>query len=181
MTYLRKSWNRDANGATADQPMRLEWLADGERIVIRAFRQWVSGRDQAEAAWNEIAGAYGGRSGRAVMAALILLVERLRDSARRRIRHHSRCCPCLAADEIRLLDLIGAAGAGRIRHAQAYAADLLGREVEAGNAFAETLAVAEAARTLAQAMAPAMEGMAPRNGARIATVDDATRPVGRLH
>lgn len=179
MTHMRYRLIKGGDEAGLDQPVRLDGLAEGEQVVIRAFRRWVAGGEGGNDAWNHIAARFGGRPGRPIMAALILLVERLRESARRPIRHHAACCPCLSADEVRLLSLIAIAGIGRIDRARSLAADLIGLDLGVAGAAhqPESLDLAEAAHRLATALS--RHGVAthdrpgvPRDGGTGPVADD---------
>lgn len=150
----------DRGGEGLDRPIRLEDLAAGERALVRAFRCWVAPDARENAAWNEFAVLFGGRLGKPVMGGFVRLVERVRAGARRQVLHHTPCCPCLAADEMRLVNLVGAAAVGRLDLAQALAADLLATDAGGADRGAQdALALAESARVLAQAMA--VRGAAP--------------------
>lgn len=156
MTHMRFRPSGGGFGDGLDEPVRLDGLAEEERVLIRAFRRWVEGGSACDAAWNQIAARFGGRPGRPIMAALILLVERLRDSTRRTIQHHAACCPCLSVDELRLLNLVAVAGTGRIDRARGLAADLIGIDTysDGAQALSAGLDLAEAAQRLAAALAP---------------------------
>jgi|GEM_PF-2591370 hypothetical protein len=170
MTALRmprRPYFPETEGGDETIPYRLERMEEGARLFVRAFRHYVAGatntHDGPNDAWNEIAATLGGGPGgggpgvggpgKPVMGALILLVERIRAGAGRRIHHHARCCPCLAPDEARLLALIGTAAGGRMDHAEALAADFLGRAPDRAQMVPDdALAVAESARALGLAL-----------------------------
>ena len=180
----RPSWStpqRDPKAYAPGGPIRVSDLSPGEQVLIRAFRRWVAGEAQHAAAWDAVAGLFGGAAGKAVMGGLIRLVEGMRGGARRRILHHSPCCPCLAADEIRLLTLVGAAAAGRLDRAGAYACDLLGLDPASGPGHEAGFALALDAHALARAMAS--EGAAPaeRTGLSFTEEDAPARAPAALH
>ncbi|MEQ8603965.1 MAG: hypothetical protein RIB45_11665 [Marivibrio sp.] len=171
----------DPRAQASGAPIRLSDLSHGEQALVRAFRRWVAGKAHHAAAWDAVAGVFGGRDGRAVMGGLIRLVEGMRGGARRRILHHAQCCPCLAADEIRLLTLVGAAAAGRLDRAAAYACDLLGLDPLAGAGQEVGSALAVEARGLALAMATQDAAPAERAGISFAVCAEEGRPKEAVH
>ncbi|MCR9219565.1 MAG: hypothetical protein NXI21_05000 [Alphaproteobacteria bacterium] len=149
---------------------------------MRAFRCWVAPDAREDEAWNEFAGLFGGRLGKPVMGGFIRLVERVRAGARRQVLHHAPCCPCLAADEMRLVNLVGAAAVGRLDLAQALAADLLATDAGGSDRGAQdALALAESARALAEAMAVRDAAPALRLGVSYSLKAEETPWTGSRH
>jgi len=171
----------DPRAQALGAPIRLSELSCGEQALVRAFRRWVAGEAHHAAAWDEIARLFGGAPGKAVMGGLIRLVEAMRAAARRRILHHSHCCPCLAADEMRLLTLVGAAAAGRLDRAAAYACDLLGLDPLGGAGQEAGSALAVEARGLALAMATQDAAPKERAGISFAVCAEEGRPKEAVH
>lgn len=153
--------------ATRKNPIRVDDLYPCEQQLIRSFRRWVSGEAYWAHAWNDVAMHFGGATGKSVMHGLVRLIGCMRGTAERQILHHAPCCPCLAPDELRLINLIGAAAEGNENRARALAADLLLLGNWRGPSDdARCIGVADAACALARTMA--LSGNAPvyREGLR---------------
>ena len=135
--------------APAALPRRSAELTAAERLVVGALRHWIvglgdnSGRHWSHA-WNDLARELGSGPARDAVAGLTRLVATLGGHARGRIRHHLPCCPCLTADEVRLLGFIAACQAAAPAAARAQAewlvrADGVGDLLAAGLALGQAL------------------------------------------
>jgi hypothetical protein len=94
-------------------PATIEALSEGEHLLVAAFRRWIVGwMENDPAHWrvvsHDFAGAFGTASAPTALAALGRFVNVLRLNARRTIRYHQPCCPCLGADEACLVVIVAA-------------------------------------------------------------------------
>jgi hypothetical protein len=100
-------------------PQEVPWptstaeLDPSERFIVWAFRRWVLGLNQNNGehwsfVWNEFARQFGIEDGKAALAAFAGLIKNLQCHARRAIRLHQPCCPCLVVDEVALVCFVAA-------------------------------------------------------------------------
>jgi hypothetical protein len=78
------------------------------------------------------------------IGSFVVLIRGLQEHARRRIRHHQPRCPCLGADEVWLVCLIGACQQGELRRARTLAewmvhADGIGDLLDAATRFGRAM------------------------------------------
>ncbi|MFQ5773883.1 MAG: hypothetical protein ACE5GS_05145 [Kiloniellaceae bacterium] len=160
--------------ADLSAPTSVDQLAEGERLIVRAFRCWILGLRENTAehwsvAWNDFAGRLGAHDGKAALSGLAGLVRELHHHARRRFRHHHPCCGCLTGDEVALVGFVGACQRGEWVLARALAEWLvhgegIGGMIEAGARLSE--AMLRASLFLPSRNAPARERLAaPTPGA----------------
>ncbi len=107
-------------------PAHLFELTPAEQLLLNGMRRWIAGwvcmsTEPWEHAWADFARHLGTREGRAAVAALAALVDTLRRHVRRSFHYHQPCCPCIGADEIRLVLLTGAAQRGERLRVEAMA------------------------------------------------------------
>ncbi len=112
---------------------KLSELAEAEAVVLVALRRWIVGSRGQDPrlwslAWNDLAAALGTEPGRDALTALIAIVRAICCSARRTIEYHQPCCPCVCADEICILALIGACQRGEVQAAEGLAEWLVLRD-----------------------------------------------------
>jgi hypothetical protein len=98
-------------------PTSMQELEDAERFLVWSFRRWALGLarndgGQWSLVWNGFARRFGSRDGRAALGGLATLMGALGEHARRAVRHHQPCCPCLGADEAWLVSFVGACQRG---------------------------------------------------------------------
>jgi hypothetical protein len=101
-------------------PTETAVLDEGDRLIAWMFRHWVIGHGDERhwsLVWRELAGSHGGQTASEAVAALSAVVRIICAHARRAFVHHQPCCPCLAADEYRLIAFMGACRAGDARRA----------------------------------------------------------------
>jgi hypothetical protein len=108
-------------------------LAESERTLVRAFRQWLSGhvRERAchwQLAWQGLSDLLGNEDGTRAVCALESLVRVICRHARRPILYHEPACPRLGDDEHAVLDLIAACQRNAWRQAAARAERLIDPE-----------------------------------------------------
>ncbi|MDA0664260.1 MAG: hypothetical protein O3B08_15670 [Proteobacteria bacterium] len=136
---------------TAETGMRL-WptetreLDTAEQFIVRSFRRWITGLRQNDGGhwslvWNEFSRYFGEADGKAALSGFARLVRGLQSHARRNIAYHLPCCPCLCADEIRIVNMIAACQRRRLSHAHALAewmvcADGIGDLIDAASQVA---------------------------------------------
>ncbi|MDJ0937507.1 MAG: hypothetical protein QNJ06_00785 [Kiloniellales bacterium] len=131
-------------------PHELAELAEAEAVVLRALRRWIVGSSSKDPrlwslAWNDLAVAFGTEPGREVLTALIGMVREICGYARRPIEYHQPCCPCVCADEVCILALVGACQRQEMLAARGLAEWLVLREGAPG--------LLEAARDVASVLA----------------------------
>ncbi|MDJ0942411.1 MAG: hypothetical protein QNJ30_03050 [Kiloniellales bacterium] len=128
----------------------LSELAEAEAVVLRALRRWIVGASSKDPrlwslAWNDLAVAFGSEAGRDLLTALIGMVREICGYARRPIEYHQPCCPCVCADEVCILALLGACQRAETQIARSLAEWLVLSEGAPG--------LLEAARRLAAVLA----------------------------
>lgn len=156
-------------------PTRLDQLAQGERLVVTAFRRWVAGCGNAdgrelERAWSDLCFELGANPAREAMLALSRIVSTLRRSARRPIRHHEPLCMQLTADEVAIAALVASGQQEGTEEARSKAAWLVRPDGSA--------ALAGGARALGDRLRDAGVLLPRRTGGRPAA--ERTGPVRRL-
>ncbi len=114
-------------------PRELSDLAEAEAVVLRALRRWIVGSSSKDPrlwslAWNDLAVAFGTEPGREILTALIGMVREICGYARRPIEYHRPCCPCVCADEVCILALLGACQRAETQAARGLAEWLVLRE-----------------------------------------------------
>lgn len=97
-------------------PTSLQELSEGERLVLWAFRRWVSGREHLPMLAREFARQFRQSEARPALIALDAALTGLTRHARRTIVYHQPCCACLGADEVCLISIVAALQSGA-RHA----------------------------------------------------------------
>jgi hypothetical protein len=107
-------------------PTLMDELVPGERLVVWAFRRWVVGwktgdHRQWDRVWSEFCFKLGSHTAREALTAFSAIMTTIRQNARRPIRHHQPCCPCIGADEVALASLIAAAQRGEMAVARGIA------------------------------------------------------------
>lgn len=122
-------------------------LGEGERLVLWAFRRWVSGPEHLPMLAREFDRQFRRSDARPALVALDAALSVLCRQARRTIVYHQPCCPCLGADETCFLAVVAALQAGAAAEARARAPWLVrGEGVEAFlrplDDFAECLSAA---------------------------------------
>ena len=131
-------------------PHELLQLAKAEAVVLRALRRWIVGSSGGDPRlwsldWNDLALAFGTEPGRDILTALIGMVREICGYARRPIEYHQPCCPCVCADEVCILTLLGACQRAEMQTARGLAEWLFTCEGAPG--------LLEAARKLAVVLA----------------------------
>ncbi len=94
-------------------PTSMAELAPAERFIVWCFRRWVLGLRENNGGhwslvWNEFARQLGAHDGKTALSDFANLIRGLQCHARRTIRHHEPCCPCLGADEAWVIRLVAA-------------------------------------------------------------------------
>ncbi|WP_341705829.1 hypothetical protein, partial [Ferrovibrio sp.] len=90
-------------------PTSVQELTDGERLVVWAFRRWVSGPDQQlPLLAREFDRQFRRPDARPALAEFDGALTALSRHARRTIVHHQPCCACLGADEVCILSIVAA-------------------------------------------------------------------------
>jgi len=94
-------------------PMTTTDLADGERFLVGSLRRWALGLTDNNGehwrfVWHDFQNRMGARDGKAALASFAGMVAALQVHARRPLRHHHPCCPCVGADELRIVVLVAA-------------------------------------------------------------------------
>jgi hypothetical protein len=94
-----------------------------EILIVWSFRRWASGLRQNDGAhwkliWAEFGRLFGPRDLNKALTEFITIMRMIQAHARRPMRHHQPCCPCLAPDEVMLLCLVGACQSGQTYLAQ---------------------------------------------------------------
>lgn len=120
--------NRVEQGVSGHWPTSIQELSDGERLVLWAFRRWVSGREHLPMLAREFDRQFRRSEARAALIALDAALLGLTRHARRTIVYHQPCCACLGADEVCLISIVAALQNGAAAAARAMAQWLLRRE-----------------------------------------------------
>jgi hypothetical protein len=89
-------------------PTSVQELNEGERLVLWAFRRWVSGREHLPMLAREFDRQFRQSEARPALIALDAALGELTRHARRTIVYHQPCCACLGADEVCILSLVAA-------------------------------------------------------------------------
>lgn len=92
---------------------KMERLTHSERLLIRAYRNWVTGMRLSDdylwkQAWAELAHELGDSCARGILSGMQSLIMGIGTHARRPVRLHPPCCSCVCPDEIAILTIIGA-------------------------------------------------------------------------
>ncbi|HEX6956680.1 MAG TPA: hypothetical protein VF194_01730 [Ferrovibrio sp.] len=120
-------------------------LTEGERLVVWAFRRWVSGPEHLPMLAREFDRQFLRQEARPALFALDAALTGLSRHARRSIVYHQPCCACVGADEVCLVCIVAAQQAGATTAARAMAGWLvlpsgLDAFLTPLNAFGERLA-----------------------------------------
>lgn len=112
--------------AGASWPTSMLELDPAEALLVWALRRWVLGLRENVGGHlamvsQEFARQLDSPESDNALASFAALMRGLQEHARRRIRHHQPCCPCLGADEVWLVCLVGACQRGDLCHARALA------------------------------------------------------------
>lgn len=107
-------------------PTSMPELEPAEALIVWAFRRWALGIRQncgchVSMVSMEFSRQLDGPEAEQAIGSFALLIRRLQEHARRRIRHHQPRCPCLGIDEAWLVCLIGACQRGELRRARTLA------------------------------------------------------------
>ncbi len=118
-------------------------LTEPERLLIWSFRRWASGSEHWPVVRHTLARQFGSRQGAITLEAFSHFMDVLRVGARRIINYHMPCCPCIGADELRVLVIVASAQHGDNWSAMAVAGGLvqhgwIGPFVDAAEVLAET-------------------------------------------
>ncbi|MEK9969228.1 MAG: hypothetical protein VW600_08825 [Ferrovibrio sp.] len=96
------------HSVTGHWPTSVLELNEGERLVLWAFRRWVSGREHLSMLAREFDRQFRQSDARPALIALDAALGELTRHARRTIVYHQPCCPCLGADEVCILSIVAA-------------------------------------------------------------------------
>jgi len=142
-----------AHHATALWPRLKAELAPIELLLVEVFRRWLLGAQECRAqhwamASNDFAHVLGPIDGKAGLASLAVIMRELGEHGRRPIRYHPVCCPCVGADELWLIAIVGACQRGELDHAHRLAewmvrADGIGGVIGAASRLAGALQAQE--------------------------------------
>lgn len=102
---------RPAQSRSIPWPTAMAELEPAERLVVWAFRRWVTGLHlNAAGHWSlvrrEFVRQFGSDAGQRALGAFAALIRAIQGHARRRITYHQPCCPCLGADEALLVSFV---------------------------------------------------------------------------
>jgi len=95
-----------------------------DRLVVWSFRHWIVGfSDQRHwsLVWRELSRRFGRNMASEGVTALSAVVRTICGYARRNVTYHQPCCPCLAADEYRIVAFIAACRQGEWARAEGLA------------------------------------------------------------
>lgn len=126
--------------AASPFPTGTDALDEGEWLIAWMFRHWVIGHGDDRhwsMVWRDLAERYDTETASEAVTALATMVRVICENARRGFVYHQPCCPCLAADEYRLISFLGACRSGEARRAAGLAewmvrVDGVGDLIEAG-------------------------------------------------
>jgi hypothetical protein len=118
----------EQGGVSGHWPTSIQELGEGERLVLWAFRRWVSGREHLPMLAREFDRQFRQSEARPALIALDGALVALTRHARRTIVYHQPCCACLGADEICLISIVAALQNGAVAAARAMSQWLLRRE-----------------------------------------------------
>lgn len=107
----------------APTPASVADLGSAERLVVLAVRRWVLGWRTNSAVhwswvWNEFARELGAGPGREALAAFAAMMKAVQGCGCRPLRVCHPCCPCVGADETRLMTFVAACQQGAARQAR---------------------------------------------------------------
>lgn len=94
--------------ASGHWPTSVQELNDGERLVLWAFRRWVSGSEHLPMLAREFDRQFRQVEARPALIALDAALIVLTRHARRTIVYHQPCCACLGADEVCIISIVAA-------------------------------------------------------------------------
>lgn len=131
-------------GTAVTRPTTVQELAEAERLVLWAFRRWISGPQHLPMLAREFDRQFRRCDARPALVALDAALSVLSRQARRTIVYHQPCCSCLGADEVCFLAIVAAAQAGAGNASRAMAGWLVRGEgvqafLQALDGFAECL------------------------------------------
>ena len=120
-----------------------------ERLIVWALRRWVRGLRANDGAqwvlvWKEFGRQFNGADGTLALAGFARLMDGLQRRARRVMRLHQACCPCLSADEIALVGFVASCqgqmgSAAKARAEWLVRGDGVGDLLEAGAQLADVM------------------------------------------
>lgn len=113
--------SRVEQGSSGHWPTSIQELCEGERLVLWAFRRWVSGREHLPMLAREFDRQFRQSEARPALIALDAALVGLTCHARRTIVCHQPCCACLGADEVCLISIVAALQNGATTAARAMA------------------------------------------------------------
>lgn len=154
-------------------PTSVQELTEGERLVVWAFRRWVSGPQHLPMLAREFDRQFRRSESRPALIALDAALTTLSRHARRTIVHHQACCPCLAADEVCVISIVAALQNGASAAARAMAPWLIRQDGVA--AFLAPL------EDLAGCLTGSGHDLPYRTRQRAARTSSAPQPVRHLH
>lgn len=101
-------------------------LEPAESLIVWALRRWVLGLQENAGhhlflVSREFARQLESPEAEDAMSSFAALIRGLQEHARRRVRHHQPCCPCLGIDEVWLVCLVGSCQRGELCRARALA------------------------------------------------------------
>ena len=96
-----------------DAVNKMDRLTHIERLLIRAYRNWVTGMRLSDdylwkQAWAELENELGESCAKGILGGMQSLIMGIGTHARRPVRLHPPCCSCVCPDEIAILTIIGA-------------------------------------------------------------------------
>jgi len=124
---------------------------ESEQALVWAFRQWVCGHIQGRAchwqlAWQRLSDLLGQEDGTRAVVALEAMVRVICRHALRPISYHEPPCPCIGADERRIMSVVAACQRSAWKAAASSAerlidaegtGELIGAAARIGTLFAE--------------------------------------------
>jgi hypothetical protein len=115
----------DGSAAPAWPTSMLE-LDPAEALIVWALRRWALGLQEnaghhLSLVSREFTRQLESPDAETAMGSFAALITGLQEHARRRVRHHQPCCPCLGIDEVWLVCLVGACQRGELCRARALA------------------------------------------------------------
>jgi hypothetical protein len=113
--------SRNEQSPSGHWPTSVQELNEGERLVLWAFRRWVSGREHLPLLAREFDRQFRRSEARPALVALDGALSDLTRYARRTIVYHQPCCACLGADEVCMLSIVAALQNGAPAAARAMA------------------------------------------------------------
>jgi hypothetical protein len=90
-------------------PPAMADLDPGERLLVWAFRSWVSGTENRPVVRAEFHRQLAPRQAAVALRALEDLVDAIQGAACRVLHYHAPCCPCVGPDEMCVVTLVAAA------------------------------------------------------------------------